>query len=95
MNALFYNDKTMHNIYINEVSFDIEYKLPQILYSSFISMGLNMLLKKLALSNDEITYFKNNKKIDDNKEKGRKLISKLNIKFIIYYIISFMLLLFF
>ena len=54
MNALFYNDETMHNIYINNGSFDIEYELPKIVASSLISMALSTLLKMLALSNSSI-----------------------------------------
>ena len=35
-NALFFDDDTMHKIYINKGSFDLEYQLPKILYSSII-----------------------------------------------------------
>ena len=48
VNALFYNDDTMHKIYESKGSFDLEYQLPIILYSSIISMILNTLLKILA-----------------------------------------------
>ena len=59
VNALFYTNDTMHNIYENKGSFNIEYQLPKIIYSSFISSFLNYLLKFLALSNDKIIDFKN------------------------------------
>ena len=38
VNALFYTDDTMHNIYESKGSFNIEYQLPKIVYSSLISM---------------------------------------------------------
>ena len=48
-NALFFDDDTMHKIYINKGSFDLEYQLPKILYSSIISFALNKILILLAL----------------------------------------------
>ena len=39
VNALFFNDDTMHNIYENKGSFDLEYQLPTTIYSSLISMA--------------------------------------------------------
>ena len=95
VNALFYNDSTMHNIYINNGSFDIEYKFPKIVYSSLISMLLNTLLKILALSNNAILNLKQNKENKNVNEKGESLKTKLNIKFALFFVISFILLLFF
>ena len=65
VNALFYNDDTIHNIYVNKGSFDLEYQIPIIIYSSLISIFLNTLLKLLALSNDNIIKFKQNKEKND------------------------------
>ena len=95
INALFYNDDTMHNIYENHGEFDIEYQLPKIIYSSLISTLLNTILKLLALSNDNIIDFKQNRTREDAKKRGKNLIDKLKIKFIFYFIICFILLLFF
>ena len=95
VNALFYNDGTMHNIYKSKGSFDIEYQLPKIVYSSLISMFLNTLLKLLALSNSGILEFKQNKNKKDVNERGDDLEKKLSIKFVLYFIISFIFLLFF
>ena len=33
VNALFFNDDTMHNIYVNNLLFDFKYQLPIIVYS--------------------------------------------------------------
>ena len=59
VNAFFFNDKTIHKIYVNE--FDFIYQLPQIIYSSIISSVLNIILKLLALSEGDIIKFKKNK----------------------------------
>ena len=85
----------MHNIYASKGSFDIEYQLPKIVYSSLVSMILNTLLKLLALSNSGILKFKQNKKKIDINERAEDLKKKLSIKFILYFIISFIFLLFF
>ena len=97
VNALFFNDSTMHNIYEKNGSFDIEYELPKIAYSFLISLGLEMLLKLLALSNNGIINLKKNKNKSkqDVKERANKLKKKLGIKFVFYFLISFILLLFF
>ena len=85
----------MHNIYESKGSFDIEYQLPKIVYSSLISMLLNTILKLLALSNSLILKFKQNKDKKDVNERGENLKKKLSIKFVLYFIISFIFLLFF
>ena len=41
INALFYNDETMHKIYENKGVFDLESQLPIIIYSTLISYILN------------------------------------------------------
>ena len=94
INALFFNDDTMHKIYVSNGSFNIENRIPQIIYSSLISMILNIPLKLLALPNKEIICFKQSK--NNNKEKIKEryisLIKKLKIKFILYFIFGFILL---
>ena len=86
INALFFNDDTMHKIYEEKGKFQFLYQLPQMIYSAIISQILNYLLQLLALSEDLILIFKHNKK---------KLINLLNLKFIIYFILSTIFLLIF
>ena len=95
VNALFYDDNTMHNIYENKGHYDLEQQIPIIAYSSLISMVLNTLLGLLALSNDEIIKFKQNKLKNNLMKREENLKYKLSIKFILYFIISFLLLVFF
>ena len=94
INALFFNDDTLHNIYINEGSFNLEYQLPKIIYSSIISIVLNQLLKFLALSNDDIINLKQYKIKDKIHKKENDLNYKLKVKFVSYFFFSFILLLF-
>jgi len=95
VNALFFEDDTMHKIYKSKGSFNLEYQIPIIIYSTLISVVLNTLLGMLALSNNAIINFKNNKKNDDIIKREQSLIFKLKIKFISYFILGFIFLLFF
>ena len=61
----------LNNIYENKGKFDVENQLPKIIYSSLISMILNILLKLLALSNDYIINFKQNTNKEDTEKKGK------------------------
>ena len=90
VNALFFNDNTMHKIYIDKGSFDLVYQLPQIVYSSLISTILNVLLKLLALSEGNILNFKKNKDKKNLDERVTRLNNILKIKFILFFIISFL-----
>jgi hypothetical protein len=95
VNGLFFDDDTMHKIYVTNGSFNLEHQLAKIIYSSIISVGFNSIIKILALSNDAIIKFKNDKTLKDVNERKKTLENKLKIKFIFYYIISVILLLFF
>jgi len=85
----------MHNVYENKGLFDVSYQLPIIVYSSFISMFLGSLVQMLGLSNDAIIDFKQSEEKNNVNERGEKLIKKLKIKFVFYFILSYILLLFF
>ena len=92
VNALFFDDETMHKIYLDKGSLNIEYQLPKIIYSSIISIILNTLLKLLALSSDKIIEFKKDKTKDNIHVREIKLKKTLKIKFILYFILGFIIL---
>jgi hypothetical protein len=85
----------MHKIYETKGKYNLEYNIPRIIYSSLISIVLNKILKVLALSNDAILDFKQIKNKNDIDKEKNNLLNKLKIKFILYYIISSILILFF
>ena len=60
VNALCFNDETMHKIYIDKGLFDLETQIPITIYSFLISAILNFPLTLLGLSNDSIIAFKQN-----------------------------------
>ena len=73
---------------------DLETQVPIIIYSTLISMILNSPLNFLALSNDAIINFKQSRIKINIMKKTKNLKNKLKCKFILYYIISFLFLLF-
>ena len=93
INALFFNDNTIHQIYINAGNYNFIYQLPQIIYSFIISIILTKLIKIMALSEKNILGLKNDKAI--TLLSILKIKKLLKIKFIFFYIISFLLLILF
>ena len=95
INALFFNDKEMHKIYEEKGSFDFIYNIPQILYSSIISAIINTIIRILALTDSKIISFKQEPYEKDINIRKEKLIKRFKIKFALFFIISFILLVFF
>ena len=95
INALFFNDDTMHKIYKDKGKFQFLFQLPQMIYSSITSSALGAILQLLALSEDDIIKFKQNKDTNNINERKRSLIYRLNIKVILFFIISTIFLLMF
>ena len=95
INALFFNDDTMHKIYIEEGKFNFIYQIPIILYSSLISEPTNSIIKYLALSGSIILEIKNMKNFIQFKKKLKDVNNKIKCKFILFFIISFLLLMVF
>jgi surface protein len=97
-NALFFNDGTMHQIYIDKGNFNFIYQLSKIIYSSLISTIINIALKNLALSEKDIIKIKKKKrknKIKDLEQEKNKLLNKLKVKFGAFFFLSFIFLLIF
>ena len=94
VNALFFNDDTMHKIYEEEGAFNFFYQLPQIIYSSLISIIINSIVKFLGLNESEIIKLKHSKK-KDFKLKKKNLLNRIKIKFILFFVLAFLFLLLF
>ena len=95
INTLFFNDDTMHKIYEDKGKFNFLYQIPQILYSTFISKIIDMVIRPLALSQENISDLKQeyNKKNLDIKYK--RLIRAIKIKFALFFVVSFFIFIFF
>ena len=92
INALFFTDNTMHKIYIDEGSFNLNYQIPIIIYTSLISAVIYSFTKFLALSEKQILSIKQIKTINNIDIKVKDLLKNLKIKFSLFYSTSFILL---
>ena len=93
INALFINDSTLHKIYINKGSVSIIFQIIQAFYSSIISIFISLIIKFLSLSEKNVLQIK--KERNNIKENGEKILKCLLIKFIFYYVLTFLFLFFF
>ena len=87
----------MHQIYSDKGSFNFIYQIPQILYSSLISIIINSIIKFLSLSEDKVVELKEEKRKNSKNfnEKIEKMFKTLKIKFVLFFIITFIFLFFF
>ena len=93
INAFFFNDDTMHKIYIDEGEFNFIYQIPIIVYSSFISGIIKTIIKYFALTEGIILEIKNKKKIENIKIGRNDIYNKIKTRFVLFFIITFFLLL--
>ena len=95
INAFFFNDKTMHKIYINYGYISFLSQIPQILYSTIITAVINITLKLLSLTEQSILSIKKEKNFNDASRRSKQINKIINIKFIIFFILNTILIIFF
>ena len=95
VNCFFFTDNTMHRIYKDNGNYDIIIQLPIMVYSTLISSIFNLIFKKFSLSEKQILEIKRENNIKILKEKAKKIFFFLKIRFLIFYILSFIFMLFF
>ena len=95
INGFFFSDATMNKINEDKGAFDILFQIPQILYSTLICAVINLIIKKLSLTEKQILSIKREKTYNDAEVKSRQINSCLKVKLIIFLIISLLLMLFF
>ena len=94
INAFFFSDSTMHEIYTNNGNESFLYHIPQIIYSSLISVVINSILRQLSLSENDILAIKQTKLMKSSNKKAKEVKNFLRIKFIIFFGVSFILITF-
>jgi len=95
INALFFNDSTMHQIYLDKGIFNLKYIFPKLIYSQLISFLIYIFIRKIALTQQDIIDIKNEKNRNKLNAKVIIAIRCIIIKIIVFFICSFMLLLLF
>ena len=79
----------MHKIYLDSGKFNLNYQIPHCVYSSLISLVINIIIRFFALSEKQIILIKQMKSINNMDEKIKKIKDELKRKFIIFFIVSF------
>ena len=95
IDAFFFGDESMHKIYKDNGVYNILFRIPQILYSSIIPSIINILLKTLSLTEKDLLEIKKEEDPQELLEKPNKIERCIMIKFIIFFIISLLFMLFF
>ena len=83
----------MHKIHEDKGSYDFLFQIPQILYSTLISRFISGLINKFALTQDNILSIKEETNKNNLYDKFKqKLFKIIKIKFIIFFILCFIIL---
>jgi len=88
INALFFNDETMHQIYEDEGVFNFVYQIPQIAYSTLISYFVDNITTFLALTEENVLQLKRDKNLSKLNEKRKQIIHIIKIKVLLFFIVS-------
>ena len=93
VNALFFNEKNMHQIYEDKGKYNFGYQIPFIIYSAIIStVTLRLMLQILVLTDKDVLQVKlqttKNMAINMKKQK----LKCMKIKFAIFFVLNFILL---
>ena len=95
INAMFFNDSTMHKIYLDNGQYYFVHQLPQKIISSIITYIIDIIIRTLSLSERNIISVKREGKMDVAIKLSIKVYKTLKNKFSIFFIICFILLIFF
>ena len=85
----------MHKIYKNKGAFDLIDQLPQTIYSYLISSFFSYILELLALTEEIILEIKKMSSKNVYNKEIKNIGNKIKIKFVLYFIVSTIFLLFF
>ena len=88
MNIIFFFDNSMHKIYMDYGKYNFIQQIPQIIYSSIVSLVIEILIGMLSFTDK---YIYEIRQIEEyNPEKIKKIIKTIRIKLIIFFVITFM-----
>jgi len=95
INTFFFNDSTLHQIYKDGGKYNLSYFMPKIFYSFIISYIIMIFIKHFSSSQRNLLLLKNEDKYIKLEEKAEGIKRCLLIKYIVFYIFSFIYLLLF
>ena len=88
INAFFFNDSKMHQIYLDNGKFNFTYNIPHIIYALIIFYIINIIIKRFFLSQNNILEIKHKSNQYNVNAKVVTVIRYLIIKFTCYFIFS-------
>ena len=94
INAIFFNESTIHKIYEEKGKYNFIYLLPHISLSFLISHILSSIIKYIFLSERNICQLKKEKNADKAIDKQDNILRCLKIKYICFFVLGFIFLLF-
>ena len=96
ISALFFNDDIMHQIYIDGGKYNISYQLPKILISAACStVFLRLILETLILTDRNVLQVKHQMTKSKAEQMKSRVLKCINIKFAIFFVFNFFLLVLF
>ena len=96
ISALFFTDSNMHQIYKDGGKYNISYQMPHILISAIAStVFLRIMLETLILTDRNVLQVKHQKTRVEAERMKSQIMKCINIKFIIFFVINFILLILF
>ena len=95
INTLFFDESTIHKIYEDEGTYNFGYLIPHISYSFLISHCFSFVFKYIFLSERNLYEIKNLKNIDDISDVLHKVKRCLVLKYICFFVLSLIFLIFF
>ena len=95
MNAFLFADKSFHKLFMSGVHYYFNYQVLQIILSVIITYVLEVFLCYVTFTDRYIYEIKNFYKNEKNNDKIFKILNYIRIKLIIFFIVSFIILLFY
>ena len=96
ISALFFNDDMMHQIYEDEGKYNISYQFPKILITALSSIiVLRIMLESLILTDRNVLQVKHQISKFQAEKMKKEVLKCINIKFAIFFVLNFLLLILF
>ena len=90
LNILFFNDASMHKVFLNYGKYNFDQQIPKILYSTIFSQMIEVFLCYLSMIDKHFYQIKN---LNQSERKKRKSILKcIEIKLIYFFLFTFIVL---
>ena len=87
MNVIFFFDSSMHKIYLDYGKYNFIQQIPQIIYSSIVSLLIEILIGFLSYTDNNIYQIRQIETF--NQEKILKVIKTIKIKLIVFFVVTF------